>query len=138
MKNLLKVALIAILLVIGAYMLVDNLNTAANVYVTVSDVAEKPQEFDGKEIQVMGTVESGSVKNLGDRITFALTDNRTSLTVISTSYPSGLQESKEVVVIGTFNSDMTITADRILVKCPSKYQELPEGEAQAAIGSANP
>jgi cytochrome c-type biogenesis protein CcmE len=87
---------------------------------------EKPSEYYGRQVQVTGIVKEGSVERVGATLTFILADNRSSIEVTYFGvYPSGFQEGNEVVVIGTLQ-DSVLQAEKVLVKCPSKYEELPE------------
>ncbi|WP_309491934.1 cytochrome c maturation protein CcmE [Candidatus Hecatella orcuttiae] len=120
------VALCLILAVIGSYVVYEQLTSSITPYTPVSELMEKPSEYYGRQVQVTGIVKEGSVERVGATLTFILADNRSSIEVTYFGvYPSGFQEGNEVVVIGTLQ-DSVLQAEKVLVKCPSKYEELPE------------
>ena len=115
---------------ISGYIIWDQLMSSVSPYLTVSDVNETSERYFGKRIQIMGIVKTGSLKNLGMNVSFILSDNASTVNVsYSGTFPSGLQEGKEVVAVGIIDSNLEFQADRILVKCPSKYEELPEARS---------
>lgn len=77
-------------------------------------------------VQVMGDVtEGGSQYNPEDgSFTFIITDNAgDKLKVIySGTKPGNFDQASSVVCIGKYSDDM-FYAERLLVKCPSKYQD---------------
>ena len=55
-----------------------------------------------------------------------MTDGNAKLNVVHEGIVSNLRNSTEVVVIGKYGEDGIFYAEKVLVKCPSKY--LPEEE----------
>ena len=118
------VVLCIIIVVAGGYVVYEQLMSSVNPYISVSELVEKPKDYYGQQVQVMGVVEDGSVKRMGANLTFILTDNASSVKVIYYGdFPSGFQEGNPIVVIGTFQPGLLVQAEKILVKCPSKYEE---------------
>ncbi|GAB4114202.1 MAG TPA: cytochrome c maturation protein CcmE [Spirochaetota bacterium] len=76
-------------------------------------------------VQVLGKlVKSVPVQNSADGFIFTIEDdNAKRLTVIHKgSKPLNFEHATSVVAIGTYNKEKQIfEADKILVKCPSKY-----------------
>lgn len=118
------IALFLILVVVGGYMVYNHLIDSINPYLTVSELHNTPEKYYGRTIQVTGISNVGSIERAGEYITLTISDVSSSVEVIySGVLPSGFQEGNSVVVIGIFKSDGSIEADKILVKCPSKYEE---------------
>ncbi len=89
-------------------------------YKSVSQIVQK-EEADN--VQVNGTIVENSTKyyqNNNTRI-FELTDGKSKVTVVYTGVISNYQEGTPAVAIGDY-SHGTIKADKILLKCPSKYE----------------
>lgn len=76
-------------------------------------------------VQVLGNlVKSVPVQNTADGFIFTIEDDAAKrLTVLHKgSKPLNFEHATSVVAIGTFNREQQIfEADKILVKCPSKY-----------------
>lgn len=85
------------------------------------DEAKKGESY----VQVLGNlVKTVPVKNTADGFTFVIEDEGGQrLTVIHRgSKPLNFEHATSVVAIGTFNREtQTFEADKLLVKCPSKY-----------------
>lgn len=89
-------------------------------YLTVSEVTSDPQ-YIGTEVQVKGIVKEGTLQvNLTS--TFVLTDRSADINVEYVGEkPVNLAGGKDVVVIGTLDSNEKIVARKIVIGCPSKY-----------------
>lgn len=85
------------------------------------DEAKKSESY----VQVLGNlVKTVPVQNAADGFTFIIEDDAGQrLTVIHRgSKPLNFEHATSVVAIGTFNRQtQTFEADKLLVKCPSKY-----------------
>jgi cytochrome c-type biogenesis protein CcmE len=85
------------------------------------DVAEKTQGA----VQVMGSLEKGSdhYDATKQELLFSLVDEhgRTMPVVYRGVKPANFKDAISIVAIGRFDSG-AIQADKLLVKCPSKYQ----------------
>ena len=58
---------------------------------------------------------------------FSISDGEASINVIYTgSIVSGFKEETEVVLIGSLNSNGDFEAEKMILKCPSKYEEIDE------------
>ena len=142
-----KHIIIILLLVVSAGLAYDSISNYMNPYIPVSDIASDQARYEGRSLQVIGTVEPGSLIRTDDgSISFTLIDDTgESDGSIKVTYrgvpPQNLeQEGNQVVVLGTLGDEGEIESTQLLVKCPSKY----EGEDQqgfshvflAAIGVA--
>ncbi len=101
-----------------------------NPYKSVSDIAKSPAMYTNKPVQVYGYVIDGTVTWAPNNLNFTMTDGNSSIEVvyygvIPSSFPLGKQINNKakinVIAIGTFNGKKVI-ADKLLVKCPSKYK----------------
>jgi len=94
-------------------------------YLTVSDVVDHSAKYEGKSVDVKGTVEEGTLNH--DSREFNLTDGKESLRVISdVQLPDNLKDGKDCVVKGRLvikdDGELEFQASEITVGCPSKYE----------------
>lgn len=104
----------------------------ASTYVTFDQAYKMASAGDSKSIHVVGELkkdEQGHVVGIvpgADRVSFSFVmvdDNKKEQVVVySEPMPQDFMRSEKVVVIGGYSGD-TFRADKILLKCPSKYQE---------------
>ncbi|MCL1790980.1 MAG: cytochrome c maturation protein CcmE [Peptococcaceae bacterium] len=121
-RHLILLIIVVIAIVASGVVLSQNLSP----YVTFSVAQEK-----SSSVQVHGVL-VGDVQTLseGQGIMFRLRDDDG--TIASVAYqglkPDTIDQSDGVVVIGKFDGDI-FRADKIIVKCPSKYESQPGGDA---------
>lgn len=109
--------------------LISNLfMTSLSPYLTVSELIEKG-EYD-RNVQVIGKVDKGTITFdvKSGILSFVLTDGKAILNVRYKGIVSNLENSTEVVVVGKYGKDGFFYAEKILVKCPSKYLPKEEGD----------
>lgn len=104
----------------------------ASTYVTFDQAYEMATTGDSKSIHVVGELkkdEQGHVVGIvpgADRVSFSfimVDDNKKEQVVVyNEPMPQDFMRSEKVVIIGGYAGD-TFRADKILLKCPSKYQE---------------
>jgi len=129
MKKSHLLALIVIAVAVGIIILTAG---SASSYVTFEKAYAMAQDGDAKKIHVVGTLkknDQGDVVGLvpsDDRLSFSFIMVDDSLKEQKVFYPEPMPtdflRSEKVVVIGSYKED-TFLADKILLKCPSKYQE---------------
>ena len=105
----------------------------ASSYESFSTAWEMKQDGDDKAIHVVGQLKkdsAGQVTGLevGEdktSFTFLLVDNEGTEQKVyyNEPVPADFQRSEQVVVIGSYREKEIFVADKILMKCPSKYQE---------------
>lgn len=105
----------------------------ASSYESFSTAWEMKQDGDDKAIHVVGQLkkdETGTVTGIqvGEdktSFTFLLVDNEGTEQKVyyNEPVPADFQRSEQVVVIGQYKNQEIFVADKILMKCPSKYQE---------------
>lgn len=111
----------------------------ASSYESFSTAWEMKEDGEDKAIHVVGQLkkdETGQVAGIEVRedktsFTFLLVDNEGTEQKVfyNEPVPADFQRSEQVVVIGSYRDKDIFVADKILMKCPSKYQE---NDVQAA------
>lgn len=104
----------------------------ASTYVTFDQAYEMASEGDSKSIHVVGELKKdaqGHVVGImpgADRVSFSFImvdeNHKEQVVIYNEPMPQDFTRSEKVVVIGGYAGD-TFKADKILLKCPSKYQE---------------
>ena len=118
-KILLSASIVGILLVYLAYM---SFGSMATNYMTVSElIASKTDKISN----VNGTIVNGSSSYLPTKLelSFKLSDGVSTIDVVYIgNKPEGFKEGIEAVATGQY-IDGVFKAQRLLLKCPSKYEE---------------
>lgn len=126
MKITTKQILIGVLLVVSVGLAYDSMTNYINPYLEVAEVAASPSKYMGKSLQVIGTVEPGSVEFTNDgSLNFVLIDEiGNSIKVTYRGIPPNNMEDEgnSVVVLGELGANGEIQSEELLVKCPSKYE----------------
>ncbi len=124
MKTKLIVGLV-IIIIFGGFAFYS-FRSSLNPYVTFNEAAEL-----SRQVQVLGKIvrpEEISYNLEAGDLQFYLADNEG--TVLLVSYngtrPDNLEESENVVAVGYY-SDGIFQAEKLLVKCPSKYESQENG-----------
>jgi cytochrome c-type biogenesis protein CcmE len=119
-----KYLVAGILIIFSAFLAYDSLSNYVNPYLSVTNVVRNIDQYQGKSLQVMGVVQTGTFDRGNDgTIRFAINDGTEALDVVYTgALPQNFDEGKDVVIVGSLNGDETVEARQILVKCPSKYE----------------
>jgi cytochrome c-type biogenesis protein CcmE len=130
-KNLKYLVGVAVVLVfVGIAFSTTSSESFVNPYKSVSEVVNNAQSYQGKQVQVQGYVVEGTVSWVPKNLNFTLTDGKASIKVayygvIPATFPLDKEfdpnSQIDVVAIGTLRGD-TLIANKLLVKCPSKYE----------------
>ena len=119
-KKFLIFLFILSLIVIAVLSLSDDIMTP---YVSFSDAVTNSGEY----VQIIGKLDKKkSIKTVGKKISFHLTGNKAETLEIeySDSKPANFEHAEQIVVLGRYNKqDEKFIADKLLVKCPSKYKK---------------
>jgi len=101
-------------------------------YVTFQEAKNIAENNSSTKVHVVGTLrkdDHGQVQDIHpspDKLSFSfvmLDENEMAQEVYyNEPMPADFQRSEQVVIIGSYNKDLFV-ADKILLKCPSKYQE---------------
>jgi cytochrome c-type biogenesis protein CcmE len=127
-----KHIIIIVLLALSAGLAYDSISNYVNPYTSVTDISLNKAQYSGKSLQLIGEVKPGSLIRSDDgSISFTLTDEGGSIKVTYRGIPPQNleQEGSQIVVLGTLESNGEIESNKLLVKCPSKY----EGEGEQGI-----
>jgi cytochrome c-type biogenesis protein CcmE len=105
----------------------------ASTYESFSTAKQMALKGDDKAIHVVGELKKDGK---GQVVGLEVSEDKTSFTFImidndgveqqvyyNEPVPADFVRSEQVVVIGSFKSESTFVADKILMKIPSKYQE---------------
>jgi cytochrome c-type biogenesis protein CcmE len=127
-----KSSLIAILGIAIAISIIISTAGDASSYVSFEEAFEMSQKGNTTKIHVVGQLKKDAMGNVvgvrthADKLsfTFVLVDdkNREETVFYNEPVPPDFYRSEQVVVVGAFRDNLFV-ADRILMKCPSKYQE---------------
>ncbi|MEK6977285.1 MAG: cytochrome c maturation protein CcmE [Candidatus Hydrothermarchaeota archaeon] len=121
LKLLLAVAIIAVSLWFAAGATENFLNPIRYV----SEVAAQPQDYMGRSVQVAGLIVEGSWVEVGpNAYSFLLTDGNATIKVeYAGPLPGTFKPGVGITAIGTMTGADTLRAEKLLAKCPSKYQQ---------------
>lgn len=129
MKKTHIIAIIVIAVAIGAIMTTVS---DSSTYSTFSESIENP----GKEYHVVGQLNKEAEMNYDPEVdanlfSFTMIDNNGDEKVVNFrgSKPQDFERSEQIVLIGKYTGER-FEASKILMKCPSKYNEGAEGEMQ--------
>ena len=123
--NKVKLVIIIVLSVLFITIMADVFTSNVSPYLSVTEL--KASNARNIDAQVYGEplVDSIQFDKQTSMLTFEITDGSNIIKVEHKGMVSNLQNSSEIVVIGKYNEGL-LKADQILVKCPSKYQEIEE------------
>ncbi len=132
MKKTHIIGIVIIALAIGIIMATAG---DASTYVSFKEARELAQEGSSKKVHVVGRLkkdaaghivgmEYDAVKSQGNYFSFILVDtNKVEQRVVYyNSKPQDFERSEQVVITGNMKEEVFV-ADKILLKCPSKYTE---------------
>ena len=131
MKKTHIIAIIVIAIAIGA---IISTSGSSNAYLTFSEAQKMAKDVDNSKIHVVGTLLKDQNKHVigleynpemdANYFAFMLKDttNVEMKVVYGAPKPADFERSEKVVIIGNVQGDI-FKADKILLKCPSKYTE---------------
>ncbi len=95
---------------------------STSFYLTTSELVAKGATPAGQDYRVNGKVVPGSIHHQGLRYSFALSDGKKPITVVtSRPLPDTFKPHADVVARGRYNG-ARFTASEVLAKCPSKFK----------------
>ena len=104
----------------------------ASSYVTFSEAQALAVNGNGAKIHVVGTLKKDEqnhivgIERSPDLLSFKFImvdeNNQEQVVLYPQPIPQDFEKSEQVVVVGSYHND-TFVAEKILLKCPSKYQE---------------
>ena len=95
-------------------------------YVTVSEFYDRETELQDINVRVAGKVESPIDWNAEEiELRFTIIEGGKSMPVIfNGAQPSGFKKGSSILVEGKYSSDGVFRARQLILKCPSKYENL--------------
>jgi cytochrome c-type biogenesis protein CcmE len=127
-----KTHIFGIIIIAIAVMIIIITAGDASTYVTFLQAKKMASEGKNKKIHVVGQLKKDAEGNItglqvtDDKLSVSFqmldTENTEQKVYYNEPMPPDLLRSEQVVVIGSYHEDVFI-ADKILLKCPSKYQE---------------
>ena len=123
MKKKTRMAAVAIILVatIG-FVAYAMLNLFVDPYLSVDQVVENPELYIGRNAQVKGAYQAGSLTTTSNNVTLVMEGENNTITVLILGETPNLIDGQEIVAIGQIQSKYLIEATEILTSCPSKYE----------------
>lgn len=129
MKKTHIIAIIVIAIAIGAIL---STVSDSSTYSNFSEAKENP----GKEYHVVGQLNKEAEMTYDPEVNanlfaFSMVDNNGEEQRVhfAGSKPQDFERSEQIVLVGKYEND-TFQASKILMKCPSKYNDGQEGELQ--------
>lgn len=127
-----KSHILIIIIIAAAIGIIVSTADDASTYVTFEQAYQLASEGSKNSIHVVGELKKdsrGEVVGIvpgADRVSFSFVmiddAQKEQLVVYHEPMPQDFTRSEKVVVIGSYQGD-TFVAEKILLKCPSKYQE---------------
>lgn len=118
-RNIIIFIIALVLLVVAVFSLSEDI---LSPYVSFKEAMERP----GKYVQVIGKLnKTVPIAHREGEYGFALIDNDgTKMSAIHRgTKPQNFEHTEQVVILGRYNADSNLfEADKVLVKCPSKYR----------------
>lgn len=117
------------------YLVVGGFKDSAVYYMTVKELYASEEKPFGQGVRISGYAVPESINWNAEEIklSFALAEENDTLQVVYNGImPDQLADAQQVVVEGTLENNGVLTANKILLKCPSKYEV--EGEEKTNRG----
>jgi len=127
-----KSYILGIIVIAVAVMVIVSTAGDASTYVSFSEAREMAEDGSSKMIHVVGQLKKDAngkamgIETSPDMLSFSFImvdqNNNEQQVIYNEPMPMDFMRSEQVVVVGSYKSNMFV-ADKILMKCPSKYQE---------------
>ena len=136
-SNRTRFIIVAVVVVLAlAFMIWAAFGENTRYFLTVSEFNSKTEIHDGQMVRVSGKLVEGTFDR-GEKSTishFQITDNEganSGSALLAAQYEGVLPDlffnpHSEIILEGSYSSEGVFHASEILVKCPSKYQDLDE------------
>ena len=125
--NKIKLSILIIFPIVFIVLIAGVFSTNVSPYISVTELIYG--NVINRNVQVYGkaVIESISFDTSKSILTFDITDGTNNVTVSYKGMVNNLENSTEVVAVGQYNKGI-FNSEKILVKCPSKYQESKSSE----------
>lgn len=123
-KKNLKFVIGGIILILAIiYLVYTGIQKTGLYCLTVSELKSGGSSSYGEVVRVNGNVADGTIKWDGQSLHFIITDGKQDLQVMYRGVaPDTFKNGTEVVVRGVWEAGSIFQADKIMAKCPSKYE----------------
>lgn len=140
--------IIGLIVIVIAITVIVSTTSEVSTYATFAEATEIAAKNSGRKIHVAGSLKKDAAGHIAEmtyqpeidpnRFTFKLIDrdNQETLVVSDDPKPQDFERSEQVVVIGNMQGGEFV-AEKILMKCPSKYEETEIKGAQKAKAQAS-
>lgn len=120
-KLLVGIVIVILLLVLS----LDSIGSFLNPLKFVSEVTAQPEVYLNKNVQVVGFIVNGTWEETGPKeYAFRLTDGNATIDVeYKGDIPGTFKPGIGITVIGTLVTPDKVVANKLLAKCPSKYEQ---------------
>lgn len=135
-KKKVKLAAGIVVIVLLLVMSINAIGDFLNPLKFVSEVTAQPEEYLNRNVQVVGVIEDGTWQHVGENTyTFTLSDGNGSVFVEYTGdIPGTFKPGVGITVIGTLTAPDKVEANKLLAKCPSKYEQtLKDAKAEGRL-----
>lgn len=119
-----------ILIIAISYLIFTGIQKTALYYLTVSELRDGEASTYGELVRINGRVLDGSIhwNSKEGTLHFIITDGENKLPIIHQGIaPDTFKDGAEVVVQGRYTPENMFEADKIMAKCPSKYEAQANG-----------
>lgn len=124
-KKKVKIALLFVIpLLILGYLTIQGFKNSAAYYYTISEVLA--METESSKLRVKGDLVADSIDYIVEIpvVKFAITDGDKRLNVVYQDVlPDNFTHADEVIIEGTVTSNQEFEASKLMLQCPSKYEE---------------
>lgn len=120
------IGLLVAMVAVG-FIVVDGLKSETYFY-SVDEAVDRGDALVGKTVRVKGVVMAGTINGAPGELgyNFRIAEQGKSMRITySRALPDTFQEGTEVVAQGRVDETLTLDADEVLVKCPSRYEGAP-------------
>jgi cytochrome c-type biogenesis protein CcmE len=129
-----KTHIFGLIIIAIAVAILVSTGTEASTYTDFTDAESKAKGGDVSQVHVVGKLKKSATGEIEDiiynpaidanHLEFTLTDNkgRSQKVVYNAPKPQDLGKAEQIVIIGSMEGQV-FKCDKILLKCPSKYQE---------------
>ncbi len=131
-KLAIGIAVVIILLLVS----INSIGNFLNPLKFVSEVTAQPEEYMNRNVQMVGVIVEGTWQQVGgNTFTFQLTDGNDTVDVEYTGdVPGTFKPGVGITVIGNLVEPKKVVANKLLAKCPSKYEEtLKDAQVEGKI-----
>ena len=118
---------VGIVIIALVFLIFSGFKETAMYYLTIPEVNAQETKYVGQGVRISGYVVPESIDWNAEKIElkFTMEEDGDSLDVYYKSImPDQLAEAQQIIVEGVMDSTQVLNAERILLKCPSKYEAM--------------